>query len=172
VSGEFDAYCEQAMAVNTSSRMPQWVLPASAAVAATAFLALVVLWPRAASERHAIAVPPAVVASVVGGDTRTVVAPTAAPVREIHRRHFAAAAPKKNPITARIARPVHDQVSDAVEEEPVIRIAIPADEMFPPGAVPEGIRFAADLTIAADGSAERLRLRPRLVGFERSTTQP
>ena len=53
-----------------------------------------------------------------------------------------------------------------------IQIAIPADEMFPPGAVPEGIHFVADLTIAPDGSAERLQLRPRLAGFERRTTQP
>jgi hypothetical protein len=54
----------------------------------------------------------------------------------------------------------------------MIQIAIPADEMFPPGAVPEGMHFVADLTIAADGSAERLRLRPRLAGFERRTTLP
>jgi hypothetical protein len=54
----------------------------------------------------------------------------------------------------------------------MIQIAIPADEMFPPGAVPEGMHFVADVTIAADGSAEQLRLRPRLAGFERRTTQP
>jgi anti-sigma factor RsiW len=44
--------------------------------------------------------------------------------------------------------------------EPAIQIAIPAAAMFPPGAVPEGLTFIADVTIAADGSAERLRLRP------------
>jgi hypothetical protein len=60
----------------------------------------------------------------------------------------------------------------ALPSEPVIQIAIPADEMFPPGAVPQGMNFVADVAIAADGSAERLRLRPRLVGFERSTVQP
>jgi hypothetical protein len=65
-----------------------------------------------------------------------------------------------------------NQNSYTLPDEPVIQIAIPADEMFPPGAVPEGMHFVADLTIAADGSAERLRLRPRLSGFERSTTQP
>jgi len=57
-------------------------------------------------------------------------------------------------------------------QEPVIQIAIPADEMFPPGAVPQGMHFIADVTISPDGSAERLRLRPRLAGFERSTVQP
>jgi hypothetical protein len=54
----------------------------------------------------------------------------------------------------------------------MIQIAFPADEMFPPGAVPEGMHFVADVTISPDGSAERLRLRPRLAGFERSTIQP
>lgn len=44
--------------------------------------------------------------------------------------------------------------------EPAIQIAIPAAAMFPPGAVPEGLTFIADVTIAADGSAQRLRLRP------------
>jgi hypothetical protein len=39
--------------------------------------------------------------------------------------------------------------------------------MFPPGAVPEGINFVAELSIAQDGSAQRLRLQPRLVGWER-----
>jgi hypothetical protein len=32
--------------------------------------------------------------------------------------------------------------------------------------------FSADLTISADGSPERLRLRPQLAGFERRTDQP
>jgi hypothetical protein len=57
-------------------------------------------------------------------------------------------------------------------DEPMIQIAIPADEMFPPGAVPEGMHFVADMTIAPDGSADRLQLRPRLAGFERRTTKP
>jgi hypothetical protein len=71
-----------------------------------------------------------------------------------------------------IAAPAQSQNVYFLPDEPVVQIAIPADEMFPPGAVPEGIHFAADLTIAADGSVERLRLRPRLAGFERRTTQP
>jgi hypothetical protein len=78
------------------------------------------------------------------------------------------------PVSVREANAVPAQNQDAyvLPDEPMIQIAIPADEMFPPGAVPEGMHFVADLTIAADGSAERLRLRPRLAGFERRTTQP
>jgi hypothetical protein len=59
-----------------------------------------------------------------------------------------------------------------VAEEPEIRIAIPAEAMFPPGAVPEGVNFVADLSIGADGRAKQLRLEPRLDGFERRTNQP
>ena len=44
--------------------------------------------------------------------------------------------------------------------EPAIQIAIPAEAMFPPGAVPEGLTFIADLSMAADGSAQGLRLQP------------
>jgi hypothetical protein len=96
-----------------------------------------------------------------------------APIRVTHHQHSAAtpvqiAKPSANPG----AQPAHSQNTYFATEDPVIQIAIPADEMFPPGTVPEGIRFAADLTIAPDGTAESLRLRPRLAGFERRTTQP
>jgi hypothetical protein len=43
---------------------------------------------------------------------------------------------------------------------PAIRIAIPADEIFPPGAVPEGVAYIANLSLAADGSVQGLRLQP------------
>jgi anti-sigma factor RsiW len=51
-------------------------------------------------------------------------------------------------------------VTSWIPAEPAIQIAIPAAAMFPPGAVPDGLTFIADVTIAADGSAQRLRLRP------------
>jgi hypothetical protein len=41
-----------------------------------------------------------------------------------------------------------------------IQITIPGDAMFPPGAVPDGVNFVADLTIAADGAPQEIRLRP------------
>ena len=173
VSCELNAYCDDAIAASsTDCRMPLWIPVASAAGAVAALLMLFLAWPPAVRKRHAISFPPPVVATGAIGDTRVVGAPPAAPIREAHRRHSTAAEAKKSPVAVQTAQPVRDEVTDILAEEPVIRIAIPADEMFPPGAVPEGIRFAADLTIAADGSAERLRLRPRLAGFERRTTQP
>jgi hypothetical protein len=60
----------------------------------------------------------------------------------------------------------------ALAPEPPIEIAIPGDAMFPPGAVPDGISFTAVVTIAADGSAQGMGLRPRLAGFERGGNRP
>jgi hypothetical protein len=50
----------------------------------------------------------------------------------------------------------------ATQEHPVddaIEIAIPAEAMFPPGVMPDGINFIADLRIAPDGSVKQVRLR-------------
>ena len=97
--------------------------------------------------------------------------PIRLPVHPIQKIHSHQAV---TPVESHDANPAFAQSQNAngFPDEPVIQIAIPADEMFPPGAVPEGMHFAADLMIAADGSAERLRLRPRFAGFERRTTQP
>jgi len=67
-------------------------------------------------------------------------------------------------------RKVQDPSANWVAEEPAIHIAIPAEVMFPPGAVPEGVSFVADVSIGADGRVEQLRLRP--ARFERRTDQP
>lgn len=44
--------------------------------------------------------------------------------------------------------------------ESVVQITIPAESMFAPGAVPQGASFSAELILAADGSAQSIRLRP------------
>ena len=44
--------------------------------------------------------------------------------------------------------------------DPAIQIAIPADAMFPPGAVPEGVTYIANLSLTSDGSVQGLRLQP------------
>ena len=167
VSSEFVAYCDKAMVANVPDRVPLWapLVPAAAAVAAG--VALFLVWPRTPVLRPAIH-PPRVEVS----DTAAVVAEGLPhPVRPIQRIH------QRQPVTSvqiqdAILAPAQSPNDYVLPEEPVIQIAIPADEVFPPGAVPEGMHFAADLTIAADGSAQRLRLRPRLAGFERSSTQP
>jgi len=44
--------------------------------------------------------------------------------------------------------------------EPTVEVMIPADAIFPPGALPEGVDFVADLRLATNGSSASLALRP------------
>jgi hypothetical protein len=167
VSREIDAYCDEAVASNAQRVVPRWVPAVAVAGAVAALVALFLALPRTRVEPPAFHTPevaikasPAVVAKVTPANI--------GPTQRVRRPHAVAPAQVQNDNSAF----AQNQNSYILPDEPVIQIAIPADEMFPPGAVPEGMHFVADLTIAADGSAERLRLRPRLAGFERSTTQP
>lgn len=87
---------------------------------------------------------------------------------------------KKNKGTKRISPPVPDrrieashpqENTDSMPGPAAVEIAIPADAIFPPGAVPAGMSFTADVTMASDGSAEQIRLRPQLTEFERRGNQ-
>lgn len=152
VSCALVAYCDAAMEARTRRALPPWVVPAlaSAAVAIVLFLVFVPPSAKLGAERPRVAgASPAMVVrgTVVPG---TVVAGTVAetaprPVKEVHRRHA---------IAAKVIPPANWAAT-----EPAIRIEIPVEAMFPPGAVPEGITFVADLSMAADGSVQGLRLR-------------
>jgi len=167
VSSKFDAYCDEAMTSNVSHGDPRWVPVVSAVGAVAAVVALFFVWPRTPYQPPAFQ-PSKVVVSDSAADATEGLPARVRPIQKIHRRQVVTPVQIHNPIVP----PIQNQDAYIPTNEPVIQIAIPADEMFPPGAVPEGIHFAADLTIAADGSAERLRLRPRLTAFERRTTQP
>jgi anti-sigma factor RsiW len=167
VSSEFDAYCDEAIASNVPREIPRWVPAVSAAAAVASLVAVFLVLPRKRID------PPALYPSQIRAQASPVIVaeglPTAVnPIVRVHRRQSVAPVQIQNTN----ADPAQSQNAYFVSNEPVIQIAIPADELFPPGAVPEGMHFAADLTIAADGSAERLRMHPRLAGFERRTTQP
>jgi anti-sigma factor RsiW len=167
VSVEFDAYCDEAITPNARRGMPRWVPVVSASGAVAALLMLFLILPRTPGKSPAFRAPEAAEAAspVVGAK---VLPARVRPVQRVHRQHTAAPVQNQNENSAF----AQNQNAYSLPDEPMIQIAIPADEMFPPGAVPEGMHFVADVTIAADGSAERLRLRPRLAGFERRTTQP
>jgi anti-sigma factor RsiW len=167
VSSEFDAYCDEAIAPNARPGMPRWVPVVSAAGAVAALLALFFIWPRTPGKSPAFRAPDAAVAASPVIVAKGLPAPVR-PVQRVHRQHAVATVQSQNENSAL----AQNQNAYSLPDEPVIQIAIPADEMFPPGAVPEGMHFIADVTISADGSAERLRLRPRLAGFERRMTQP
>lgn len=66
--------------------------------------------------------------------------------------------PRKRRI--RHAVPVAPVQSTEYSEGPVIRVAIPADQLFAPGAVPAGVEIFADMALAPDGSIRELRVLP------------
>jgi hypothetical protein len=143
VSRGFVAYCDAAIGEEPRRGLPRWV-PALLASAAAAAVLLLVLQPSTVKEmpvrsRMADATP----AVVVGTETETETAPR--PVKKVHRR--------------RVIAPVKTPNASWASAEPAIQIAIPVEAMFPPGAVPEGITFIADLSVAADGSVQGVRLQ-------------
>jgi hypothetical protein len=154
VSRTFDAYLDATVASKWQRQvpLPVRVLGVAGAVALAAVLLVL---------HHTRVEPPAPRASVKTALSAVVLeaAPGPAPARRVHRPHSVA--------------PVQNQIAtNWPPTQPAIQIAIPAESMFPPGAMPEGINFTADLSIAADGSAQQIRLQPRLIGFERRATQP
>jgi anti-sigma factor RsiW len=157
VSRAFEVYCDAVVSAKVPARVPRWVPVASVAAVATIAAALLLIFLRPRVEP--VGLPPSVKVA-----PPTVVLETKAPTpaKAVHRRRVA-------PV-----RQVQSQNANwsALPGEPAIQIAIPAESMFPPGAFPEGVTFIADLNLAPDGSAQQIRLRPRLIGFERRTTQP
>jgi hypothetical protein len=175
VSGEIDAYCDAAITSSGPRVAHRWVPVASAAGAVAAVVILFLAMPGAHVQPSPFHAPqaarPRAAQSVIASSPAAVVTGVPASLSSIQKTHRRLSAipafiRKANPA------PAQNQNANLQLDEPMIQIAIPADEMFPPGAVPEGMHFVADLTIGPDGSAERLRLRPRLAGFERRTTQP
>ncbi len=158
VSRAVDAYCDATMTSSAPRRLPRWIPVLSGAVAAVV-VALVLTFPGTTVEQPPrlhlqAAVPPSDMGSAAGASEMALSNP-------ISKSHL------KRPVS-----PGHKQPTIWTPAEQAVQIAIPAEAMFPPGAVPEGVNFTAELSIGADGSVQQLRLRPQLVGFERRLTQP
>jgi hypothetical protein len=156
VSKSVSAYCDETLAAHEGPGTLRWTL--ALAAAAVVVVALLLSLPRTGIEQSAtsktVGTPPMFRdASTASISPANAVGTAQAPDKRIHRR--------------RAARPAQRESTNWASAEPSIQIAIPAEAMFPPGAVPEGINFVAELSIAPDGSAQRLRLQPRLVGLER-----
>jgi anti-sigma factor RsiW len=141
VSRDFAAYCDATLRTATAAKphrkLPRWV-PVAVGAATAAAILLLALLPRTAKPvppvpQLAVATPPAVEV------------PAARPLKPVARRHVAAQrkAPSQNRAMA----------------GPAIQIEIPADAMFPPGAVPEGVTYIANLSLT-DGSVQAIRLQP------------
>ena len=117
---------------------PAWLL-IPAAIAAGIVMALV---PPA---RHPVAAPS-------DGSPTGVIAPAFAP----------RAVEALVPVPAAVQAVHHTRRARAAWQPvpPTIQIMIPADALYPPGAVPDGFDFVADLSLSPDGSAVGLALRP------------
>jgi len=153
-SATFDAYGHAVLSAKTQQKRLPWVpvLTTAAAAAITATFVLVLLHARV--EPPALPPPAQVQAPPPAMVLENVPAPTPAPSKTMHRPWAT------TPGTPR-------RTANWQPTERAIQISIPAESMFPPGAVPQGVNFLADLSIAADGSAEQIRLRPRMMEVPR-----
>jgi anti-sigma factor RsiW len=155
VTDAFGAFCDAAMTPTERRGLPRWAIVLSGTVAAAAAL-LLVLPPTSvqqtgvrtagaqAPERPAAISSAAPIPKATAGAVAR--KPASASVRVVRRR--------------RTVAPVQVQDAPWTQQELAIEIAIPVEAMFPPGAVPEGVSLFAEVGIAADGSAQRVRLRP------------
>lgn len=169
--GYCDAYCQGALAPEHRQRLsPRKVTISAAAALAAAVVGLFLIAPRARVRLSPVPVPAPVASASVASqliDSAEPSQPAPAEVKTVS--HLA---PSKGTQTRRAASRPQTPGTAWVPAEPEVEIAIPADAIFPPGAAPEGVGFTADVTIAPDGSAQQIRLRPQFTEFERRSTRP
>ncbi len=132
VSDDFALYIREAAAQPARSRL-RYTAPV--AIAAAALVAFVLLKPRPITQDIAS----------IPQQAAVVQAPAIAPAK---------AAPPR--VRHRARKPP----APWIPAEPTIQVLIPADALFPPGALPEGVGLVADFRLAADGSHSTLLSRP------------
>jgi anti-sigma factor RsiW len=147
-SQNFQHYCSAVLAANSKPKISRWV-PALTAAALVAAATIFLIFPR----KHA-ATPPPVPAPIATATAAPTPAPAPAPTPA------PALAPRKTSPHARRANSANaPSVAAWRPTETAVEIAIPADAMFAPGAVPPGMKFFAEMSIAPDGSVHQVRLR-------------
>lgn len=182
-SDAFEAY-SNAYADAAASAKPglRSLRPARAVSAAAAIAAMVAtFFAFAARTRHSPLRTPAEIGSATAA-SQPVQAEQEEPATQLAAVAALKATPhvERNKGRGRISHPVPDRRAEAPRPQenanllpgaPAVEISIPADAIFPPGAVPPGVSFTADVTMASDGSTEQIRLRPQLAEFERKGAQ-
>ena len=158
-SNLFDEYCEAVVASKARRRtIPAWMpLVAGAAVTATVGALLLAFVPARVEQLPAysqVASSPSALVLKAGplGPVKK-----NEPQSQLKPERRAVQHPGRGPVRS---EPVRSEEENWVVSGQAIQITIPGDAMFPPGAVPDGVNFVADLSIAADGSPEEIRLRP------------
>lgn len=175
VSETIDAYCDAALVMRVGRRSNRFWRPVLAATAAAAAAVLLFSLPRTEERLRAL------FSLAPDGIPAIALKMPAVPVPGVEKKSTAASPTEKRP-----KRVSHRRLQDKPGPLPIspdrnanwfpidapVSIAIPADALFPPGAFPEGVGFVADVNLRADGSAQRLRLQPQLVGFQTRGTRP
>ena len=139
-AAHYGAVTEEATAAKVHRRLPRWV-PVLAGVAAVAAVFLLAFMPRSAK-------PIPVVPQVASASTPVALGPVTKPlqkVQPVQRRHVAARRKAPSPNWAMAG--------------PAVQIAIPVEAMFPPGAMPAGVNYIANVSLT-DGSVQGIRLQP------------
>jgi anti-sigma factor RsiW len=132
VSGAFlacyEAACKETAAAQPRRKMQLWKW---GGVAAAAAILAIILLAQPTAEKLSVNLPSPPHAPAIAFERLV----PAAPVVAVRPRHAAAAAP------------IHAQwnASEPMLGEPMVQVALPADALFPPGAVPEGFSFIADV---------------------------
>jgi anti-sigma factor RsiW len=140
VSETFASYCDAVFVTATKRIVPIWV-PALASAAMLAGVGLLFL--MSVLKRIEPIAPTRV--SVLGATT----APQQSPAK---------AAPQKTTQNQHRIAPVARKMAPYQQGERV-EIAIPAEAIFAPGTVPEGMTVIAEMRIAPDGSVQYIRIR-------------
>lgn len=169
-----DAYCDRALAAQAKRRSgpllwrPRYAAPSFAAAAVLLFFLI------GPVERLRSLFSP-----MPDGAPAIAFRAPGAPAPAVEKMSAAAGGARKTPKRVNSLRqgPVPLTVSpnrnaNWLPNEAPVYIAIPADALFAPGAFPEGVGFVADVNWRPDGSAQRLRLQPQLVGFQTKGTRP
>jgi len=143
VNAAFDAYCDAVMLAESESAPTRWMPTSAGIVAAIALAAVAVTLILLTRVQPTIVTLPTV---AVVSDV------TASPATEHDVSRKSVQRQKK-------LLPVQEQAPTWQPADAEIQIAIPADAMFPPGAVPEGISFVAEMTISPEGSVRQVRLQ-------------
>lgn len=154
-------YCDAKLESPSHHALPFWASAVSAAAAIA--VALLFLIHSNPDRRPVLTVAPATTSAANVSAPRESAQPRAAMLHKempTRKPRTITPAPAPDAVRPQPAQPAHVQNVSWIPAEPAVQIAIPADAMFAPGAVPQGVSFTADLTIAADGSARELRLRP------------
>ena len=142
----YDATLQSATATPARRKLPRWVpVVAGAAAVLAAAVLLVSLLPRFV--KPVPAVPQAAVTRPPVASPPVAVEPAAKPVQTVapvQRRHVAARKKAAN--------------TNWAMADPAVQIAIPGEAMFPPGAVPEGVNYIANVSLT-DGSVQGIRLQ-------------